>query len=65
VRIVARRPVTVQDYVTGGSSGIAVGSYFQARQTCHVSVATDALIDPIVYWLYGLTDEDIALVEGR
>ena len=26
--------------------------------------ATDALIDRIVYRLYGLTDEEIAVVEG-
>ena len=28
-------------------------------------VATDALIDRIVYALYGLTDAEIAVVEGR
>jgi hypothetical protein len=27
--------------------------------------ATDRLIDRIVYQLYGLTDEEIAVVEGR
>ena len=27
--------------------------------------ATDTLIDRIVYALYGLTDEEIAVVEGR
>ena len=27
-------------------------------------VATDALIDRIVYQLYGLTEEEIAIVEG-
>ena len=27
--------------------------------------ATDRLIDRIVYKLYGLTDEEIAVVEGR
>jgi len=27
--------------------------------------ATDALIDQIVYKLYGLTDEEIAIVEGK
>jgi len=27
--------------------------------------ATDRLIDQIVYALYGLTDEEIAIVEGR
>jgi hypothetical protein len=27
--------------------------------------ATDALIDRIVYRLYGLTEEEIAIVEGR
>ena len=26
---------------------------------------TDTLIDQIVYKLYGLTDEEIAIVEGR
>jgi hypothetical protein len=26
---------------------------------------TDALIDQVVYWLYGLTEEEIAIVEGR
>ena len=26
---------------------------------------TDALIDRVVYQLYGLTDEEIAVVEGR
>jgi len=27
--------------------------------------ATDRLIDQVVYLLYGLTDEEIAVVEGR
>ncbi len=27
--------------------------------------ATDRLIDQVVYWLYGLTEEEIAVVEGR
>jgi hypothetical protein len=26
---------------------------------------TDALIDQVVYKLYGLTDEELAIVEGR
>jgi hypothetical protein len=34
------------------------------RQLVQRIAATDRLIDQIVYWLYGLTEEEIAVVEG-
>ncbi|HHT9138594.1 MAG TPA: hypothetical protein ACFYEK_15290 [Candidatus Wunengus sp. YC60] len=27
--------------------------------------ATDELIDEIIYWLYGLTEEEIRIVKGK
>lgn len=35
------------------------------RRLSHQLTTTDHLIDQIVYQLYGLTAEEIALVEGR
>ena len=37
-----------------------------AKENAHRQIAThDRQIDALVYELYGLTDEEIALVEGR
>lgn len=35
------------------------------RQRQRIKAATDWLIDLIVYRLYGLTEEEVAVVEGR
>jgi len=37
----------------------------EARQALEAIKATDRLIDRVVYQLYGLTEEEIAVVEGR
>ena len=37
----------------------------KAQQALEAIMPTDRLIDRIVFQLYGLTDEEIAVVEGR
>ncbi len=32
---------------------------------CARLAPADGLIDPIVYWLYGLTEEAVAVVKGK
>jgi hypothetical protein len=51
--------------VSARSTNIAYQPCFSSRNVKERLAATDRLIDQIEYKLYGLTEEEVAIVEGK
>jgi hypothetical protein len=56
----------IQDLVDRFARNLDVAPISAHDKLCHRRIeATDMQIDAVVYELYGLTEEEIAIVEGR